>query len=144
MEGTPAPEKRIPKALTLWFIAHFIIDISLAIPLFFFPEQTLELFGWAEIDVILARVVAAALFGIGIESLLGRNGSLDSFKNMLNLKIIWSAAASIGIGWSMIEGAQGRPLMGWLLLATFIIFHFIWWYWRLKVGKMLSDSKVRL
>ncbi len=133
-------DKDIPKALSYWFIVHFIIDISLALPLFFFPEQTLELFGWEQIDVLLARVVAAALFGIGIESLIGRNTSLDGFKNMLNLKIIWSLTASAGIAWSMIAGAQGRPLMGWLVLATFVIFHFIWWYWRIRVGKLLNSS----
>ena len=134
-------DNKAPKALSIWFIIHFIIDISLALPLFFFPEQTLELFGWENIDVIMARVVAAALFGIGIESLIGRKASLDGFKNMLNLKIIWSFTASVGIGWSMIAGAQGRPLMGWLVLATFMVFHFIWWYWRIRVGKLLSDNK---
>ena len=128
-------DQEAPKALSMWFIIHFIIDISLAIPLFFFPEQTLEFFGWDNIDVLMARIVAAALFGIGIESLIGRKASLDGFKNMLNLKIIWSFTASAGIGWSMIAGAQGRPLMGWIVLATFIIFHFIWWYWRIRVGK---------
>jgi len=108
-------DRRVPKALSIWFIIHFIIDISIAIPLFLFPERTLEFFGWDNIDIIMSRVVAAALFGIGIESLIGRNASLDGFRNMLNLKIIWSFAASAGITWSMLEGAQGRPVMGWMV-----------------------------
>ena len=132
--------KNVPRALTYWFIVHFIIDISIALPLFLFPERSLELIGWQEIDVLFARVVAAALFGIGIESLIGRNSHLEGFRNMLNLKIIWSFAASLGIGWSMVEGAQGRPLMGWVLLSTFVVFHFIWIYWRIRVGKLLSSS----
>jgi lipoprotein signal peptidase len=129
-------KQEVPKALSIWFIIHFVIDISLAIPLFFFPEQTLEFFGWENIDVLLSRVVAAALFGIGIESLIGRKASLDGFRNMLNLKIIWSFTASAGIAWSMIAGAQGRPLMGWIVLGIFIIFHLIWWYWRIRIGNM--------
>jgi hypothetical protein len=128
-----------PKALSIWFIIHFLIDLSIAIPLFFFPELTLELFGWENVDILMSRVVAAALFGIGIESLIGRNASLDGFKNMLNLKIIWSFTASAGIAWSMLAGAQGRPVMGWMVLATFIVFHFVWWYWRIEVGKLLRS-----
>jgi hypothetical protein len=131
-------EEKVPKSLSVWFIIHFLIDISIAIPLFFFPEQTLELFGWENIDVLMSRVVAAALFGIGIESLIGRNASLDGFKNMLNLKIIWSFTATLGITWSMVAGAQGRPMMGWVVLAAFLIFHLVWWYWRIQVGKMLK------
>lgn len=132
--------KEVPSALSYWFLVHFIIDIVLAIPLMFFPEQALEFFGWETVDPILSRIVAAALFGIGIESLLARNAPLDSFKNMLDLKIIWSMAASIGIGWAMIDGAQGRPPMGWLILATFIFFHFVWWYWKIRVRKLLDKS----
>ena len=129
----------VPRALSYWFIVHFVIDMSIAVPLFLFPERSLELVGWQEIDVLLTRVVAAAFFGIGIESLIGRNSHLEGFRNMLNLKIIWSFTATLGIGWSMIEGAQGRPVMGWLVLVTFVVFHFIWIYWRVRVGKLLAS-----
>lgn len=133
-------EKVVPKALSYWFIVHFIIDMAVAIPLFFFPEQALELAGWESIDTILARIVAAAFFGIGIESLIGRNASIDGFRNMLNLKIIWSLAAILGITWSMIEGSQGRPLIIWFALFSFIVFHLVWWYWRIRVRKMTDGS----
>lgn len=133
-------EEDIPRALSYWFIAHFVIDMAVAIPLFFFPEAALELAGWENIDTLLARIVAAAFFGIGIESLIGRKASLDGFKNMLNLKIIWSFSAILGIGWAMIEGSQGRPIIVWLALSTFVIFHIVWWYWRIRVGRMLDLS----
>ena len=129
-----------PRGLSWWFIIHFIVDISIAIPLFLFPERSLEFIGWQEVDAIMARVVAAALFGIGIESLLGRNSPLEGFRNMLNLKIIWSLAAILGIGWSMLEGAQGRPIVGWIILLTFVAFHIVWIYWRIRVGKLISGS----
>lgn len=129
---------KAPKILSYWFIAHFIIDMLVAIPLFFFPERALELAGWETVDPLLSRVVAAAFFGIGIESLIGRNSTLEGFKSMLNLKIIWSFTAMVGIGWAMISGAQGGPLLGWLALSTFAGFHFVWIYWRVRVGKLLS------
>jgi bacteriorhodopsin len=49
---------------------------------------------------------------------------------MLNLKIIWSAAASVGIALSL--GSVGSPY-AWVTLAVFVGFHVIWVYWRLKL-----------
>jgi hypothetical protein len=57
-----------------------------------------------------------------------------TFLAMLNLKIIWSLAAILGIAWSLAEGAQGRPLMAWLLLAVFVAFNIVWIYWRRKLS----------
>ncbi|RLF66447.1 MAG: hypothetical protein DRN57_07135 [Thermoplasmata archaeon] len=97
--------EEVPKALSVWFVIHFMIDMFVAVPLFFFPERSLELLGWETIDPLLTRVAAAAFFAIEIESLIGRRASLDGFGNMLNLKLIWSLAAVIGIGWALLSGA---------------------------------------
>jgi hypothetical protein len=126
-------EPTVPIALRRWFVVHFVADVVFAVPLFLAPARFLELFGWQTIDPIAARLVAAALFGIGIESLLGRNADVESFRTMLNLKIIWSAAAVIGIGWSLLEGAQGGPIAGWAVFGIFAGFHGLWVYWRLRL-----------
>ena len=120
----------IPRMLKTFFIIHFIIDISFAVPLFIAPEWFLSLLGWETVDPISGRLVAAALFGIGIESFLGRNSGVQAYKGMLNLKIIWSVSAIVGILLSLGLGAQGRPLFGWFLTALFIGFNVVWVYWR--------------
>lgn len=85
--------------------------------------------GWAAVDPIATRLVAAALFGIGIESYLGRNAGLQAFRGMLNLKVIWSAAAVIGVIWSQLEGG---PAAGWAVVGIFLAFHAVWLrYWLL-------------
>ena len=38
----------------------------MTVPLFFFPEFFLHLLGWVQIDAALARLVAAALFLVGM------------------------------------------------------------------------------
>jgi NADH:ubiquinone oxidoreductase subunit K len=48
----------------------------------------LTLLGFQTVDPVASRLVAAALFGIGIESLLVRRAPLDRFVSMLSLKII--------------------------------------------------------
>ena len=124
--------KKVPSALRKWFVVHFIVDMLFAIPLMIAPVYILTLFGWGTIDPIMARVVAAALFGIGIESWLGRNESIESLRVMLNLKIIWSGAVIVGLLWTLFEGAR-FPLFAWLVLVVFVLFHALWWYWRRRV-----------
>ena len=123
------------KQLNFWFVVHFLADVIIAIPLFFFPEQFLSIFGWGYVDPIMARFVAAALFAIGIESYLGRNSDKGGFMAMLNLKIIWSFFAILGIALSLIQGYFNNQVIGWILLLIFAAFHFLWLYYRRKLKK---------
>lgn len=119
-----------PRSLRGWFILHFVFDVLLALPLMVAPVATLRFFGWQTVDPIATRVVAAALFGIGIESYLGRNAGFEAYRGMLNLKIIWSLAAVIGLLVSLLQGAQGAPFMAWFALVAFLAFNLLWVYWR--------------
>ena len=119
----------------MWFIVHFWADLMFAIPLFTAPETVLALFGWQFVDPYSARLTAAALFGIGFESLRCRNASVDVFLGMLNLKVVWSGAAVLGIAWSLFEGVHGRPWATWAILFIFAAFHLLWRYWRLRLRK---------
>lgn len=123
----------VPDALRKWFVIHFWVDILFAIPLMLVPVEMLSMLGWQSVDAYTARLVAAALFGIGIESFLGRNAGVESFRNMLTLKVIWSLGAVLGIGISLAENAQTRPLLAWGILAIFVGFNFLWAYWRVKL-----------
>lgn len=121
--------KEVPNSLRTWFVIHFVMDILTGIPLLFFPELIMPLLGWNTIDPISTRVVGAALMGIGIESYLGRNANLEVFSAMLNLKVIWSSSAILGIGLGIWKGG---PQAGWLFLGIFVVFWFIWiYYWRI-------------
>jgi len=124
----------VPQSLRNWFVIHFILDIVVAIPLMLAPEFSLKFLGWETVDPFSTRVAAAALFGIGTESYLGRNSGSEAYKGMLNLKIIWSASAVIGIGLSLLQGAQSNPPVAWGLLAIFVAFNFLWIYWRKRLA----------
>ena len=128
-------EKGVPAALRAWFVIHFVADVVFAIPLMLWPEATLRLFGWQTIDPIATRVVAAALFGIGIESYLGRDAGTQAYRGMLNLKIIWSLAVILGAGYSLLQGAQGSPPLGWALVGVFAFFNVVWVYWRWRLHR---------
>jgi hypothetical protein len=125
--------KIVPQSLRNWFIFHFAADILFAIPVFIAPEASLKLLQWEIIDPITTRMVAAALFGIGIESFLCRNSGIEVFKSMLNLKIIWSFTAIIGLGIALTKGYFGNIYVGVFLFLTFLLFNFLWVYWRVRL-----------
>ncbi|MBI3166185.1 MAG: hypothetical protein IPG44_15245 [Anaerolineales bacterium] len=119
----------LPPGLRTWFVVHFAADMLFGIPLLFFPEWTMGLLGWSPIDPIASRVVGAALMGIGIESWLGRDSSAEVYRAMLNLKVIWSSSAIIGIGLGLWNGGAAA---GWLFLVVFMVFWAVWVYYRRK------------
>jgi len=120
--------KEVPNSLRNWFVIHFVVDMLTGIPLPLFPETVMSLMGWTIIDPIASRVVGAALMGIGIESYLGRNAGIEVFRAMLNLKVIWSSSAILGIGLGIWKGG---PQAGWLFIGIFVIFWAVWMhYWR--------------
>ncbi len=122
--------RNIPKSLRVWFVIHFAIDIIFAIPMLLVPEFLMPLMGWSVVDPITSRLVGAALLGIGVESLLGRNANRDVFKAMLNLKIIWASGAVLGIGLGILAGG---PPLAWIFLVIFAAFLGLWVYYRIKL-----------
>jgi hypothetical protein len=133
-------DARVSPWLRRWFVVHFVADLLFAIPLFLAPTAFLSAVGWQAVDPFTARIAAAALFGVGIESWLGRNAGAESFLAMLNLKVIWSFACTAGIALSIVQGAQGRPLAGWGFLAIFAAFHALWLTHRLALGRKMAQS----
>ncbi len=124
-----ATMETVPTTLRRWFVLHFAVDVLFGAPLLLIPEILMPLFGWEVVDPITSRLVGAALLGIGIESLLGRNADLAVFKEMLNLKVVWGSSATLGIILGIIKGA---PISAWLFLAIFTLFTAVWMYYRVK------------
>ena len=118
----------VPRSLRFWFVIHFVVDFIIAIPLLVAPVWLLTLFGFENPDPFTGRLVGAALLGIGGQSLLGWEGSIDAFRAMLNLKIIWSLAAIGGIILTLIF--SGGPLMSYVILLLFAGLSGLWIYYR--------------
>lgn len=130
---------RIPKMLQTFFFLHFAVDMATAIPLFINPG-ILHRLGWQVVDPVATRAVAAALFGIGIESYLCHKSTLQVYYSLLRLKVVWSffalMAATIGL-WKM---GQAAPWGLYVMFVTFLVFHMLWDYWLLRVRKMLGRA----
>lgn len=124
-----------PAALKAWFMIHFYVDLLVAVPLFLFPEGILNNLGWESADPFTARLFAAALLGIGISSLLVKKARIEVYENMLNLKIIWSTFAILGIFLSILQVDGRGPFLAWMALIVFVLFNLLWIYWRVRLEK---------
>ena len=122
--------KDVPYSLRVWFVIHFVVDVIFAIPLLYFPVLTLQLFGFTVVEPITARLVGAALLGIGGSSLITQCAGKESYRSLLTLKIIWSLAAILGLALSIHEGA---PTSAWLFVALFVLFGGVWIYYKKRL-----------
>jgi hypothetical protein len=126
--GTRGDE--VPRALRRWFVAHGVVDWVFALPLLVFPETFLGALGWPVVDPMAARGVAAALVGIGTQSLLSRNAGAAVYREMLSLKILWSSTATLGFAWTVLTAG---PRVGWVFVVIFALFSGLWTYWRRRL-----------
>ncbi|NOZ75101.1 MAG: hypothetical protein GXO90_06930 [FCB group bacterium] len=131
-------DNTIPKGLKTWFLIHFWVDIAFALPLMIAPGFSMRLFGFPVVEPLATRLVAAALIGIGGASFLNRNAGVESYRSLLNLKLLWSSAASVGILWSILE-RYVVLWFGWFILAVFVGFFFIWLNFRMKLPPAQQD-----
>lgn len=127
----------VPQSLRRWFVAHFVVDITVAVPLLFAPQLLLSALGWSCVDPAAARLVGAALVGIGAQSFIGRNDGDGAYKAMLNLKILWSLSAIFGLVMAIGEGAP--PAIGGFL-AAFLVFSGVWIYYRVRFKQLAAAT----
>ena len=114
-------------SLRTWFLIHFIVDLLFGLPLLFFPETTLSLFGLKTIETVTPRLVGAALLGIGGASYFTKK---KDFSIMLTLKVIWSLSAILGL---LLALYQGAPNLVWVITLIFAVFSGVWIYYKKKM-----------
>ncbi len=135
MHASDVPD--VPLTLRRWFVAHFVVDLAFAVPLLAAPEAFLTALGWTQVDPVAARLVGAALLGIGTQSFLGRNEGVAVYNAMLNLKILWSSSAIFGL---MACIFQGAPAAAWAILSAFIAFSGVWMHYRIRLKQLAIAS----
>jgi hypothetical protein len=127
----------VPLSLRRWFVAHFVVDLTIGVPLLLAPAWLLGLLGWTYVDQSSTRLVGAALIAIGAQSLIGRNAGVETYRAMLNLKLIWSAAAIFGLLASI---GLGAPPAAWAFLSAFIAFFGVWTHYRIRFKQLASAT----
>lgn len=121
--------KKVPKYLRVWFLIHFVVDVIFAIPLIFFPVWFLSSFAFPADEAVMARLVGAALIGIGGASLFANKKGWETYDILLTLKILWSVSAIVAL---MISFFLTMNPVLWLLIIIFGGFSGIWTYYKFK------------
>ncbi|MBI4154375.1 hypothetical protein HY501_03490 [Candidatus Woesearchaeota archaeon] len=128
--STKKGTREIPTSLQAWFIVHCVADLLFAIPLILAPVKFLAMLGFSIAEPVTARLVGAALIGIGATSFIKRNSTAESYRSLLTLKLLWSGSAIFGLFLSMI---QGSPKVTGLILLIFLSFFGVWLYYFYKL-----------
>jgi uncharacterized membrane protein len=123
----------VPASLRTWFIVHAAVDLVAGLPLLIAPEPLLQRLGWSCVDPVAARLVGAALLGIGGQSFLMRDGSREAYRAMLGLKVIWSLAAVVAL---VIAIGRGAPPAAVVFLSIFIAFAGVWVHHALRMRQL--------
>jgi len=129
----------VPITLRRWFVAHFVVDFLFGLPLLLAPELLLRPLGWTTIDGASSRLVGAALLAIGSQSYFCRNAGLEVFRTMLDLKLVWSFSAILGL---LISIGQGAAPAVWAFLSLFIAFAGIWTHYRIRFKQLAAASQL--
>lgn len=123
---------KLLNSLKFWFKIHFLVDFLFALPLIFAAEWILVLFGFSPEGAVFARLVGAALVGIGGISLwVHQSKSVELFQTLLLMKIFWSLAAILGFAISLYQGA---PQSTWIFLGIFAAFSALWMFYYKKLS----------
>jgi hypothetical protein len=116
-------EIEVPASLRLWFVVHAVVDLVAGVPLLMVPEVVLPRLGWTVVDPVAARLVGAALVGIGVTSWRTRKAGGAVIRALVGLKVVWSASAILALG---IAIARGAPELTFLFLSIFLAFCGVW------------------
>jgi hypothetical protein len=130
----------VPLSLRRWFVAHFVIDLVVGLPLLLAPRLLLSALGWTWVDPAASRLVGAALLAIGTQSFLSRNEGADALRVLLNLNVIWSYA---GIFALVAAAGQGAPPAAWGLLSAFVALAGVWTHYRIRFKQLGAQSDDR-
>jgi len=86
--------------------------------------------GLVVVESITARLVGAALLGIGGAIYFARKKTLEAYEVLLSFKIIWALGAVVGLAIELYKGAA-RSL--WAILGVFAVFAVTWIYFKIKL-----------
>jgi len=118
-----AVEIEVPDSLRVWFGVHAVVDLVAGLPLLIAPEVMLPRLGWTVVDPVAARLVGAALVGIGVTSWRTRKAGGAVIRALVGLKVVWSASAILAL---VLAIARGAPELTFLFLSIFLAFCGVW------------------
>lgn len=119
------------KSLRYTFLIHAVVAVLMGLPLLVGPGRWLDLFGWAPIDPIMARLFGAALIALGWGSYRGwRAAARSDVEILIQVEAIFTVLCSLAILRHLVVGSW--PWYVWVMFIAFVLFAIAWIYHLLR------------
>lgn len=130
----------IPAKLRSAILFNVANDLLLSFSLFFFPESFIGSTGWSfsNLDPFALRLIAGGLTAVAIELFLLRNGSAESLKSVLNVKVSTMGIGVAGVTMALIQSDHAPMIAEWILFGGLLIPFLQLGYMRIQLGKLLA------
>ena len=125
----------VPLSLRRWLVAHFVLSAALGLPLLLAPGLLLRALGWPAVDQASSRLAGAALLAIGGQSLIGRDGTVETVESLLRLNMMWSYGAVVALVAAI---GAGAPSPTWALLSLLVAFAGVWTHHRVRFRQLAA------
>jgi hypothetical protein len=114
------------KLLKSAFLAQAILGILVGLSLLLAPGRFLGLVYWQPIDVILSRLLGAALLAMSWTSIYGfRAANRAQAAVLIQMQAIFCGLGALGILRHLINGAYYAPVI-WIIFGILAVFAMIW------------------
>ena len=126
----------VPSQLRFAILFNAANDLLLSISLFFFPVFFIESAGWVDFDPFAFRLIDGGLSAVAIESIINRNGDIEKYKSLLNIKVYTLGVGFAGTCMALLQSDHAPIIAEWILFGGLLIPLIQLGYWRVKIGKL--------
>ena len=113
------------RALKTTFLIHAAVAFAFGLVLFISPGRSLRFLGWAPIDPILTRLLAAALLALAWSSFRGwRATERTQVAILVEMEAVFTVVGCVGLLRHLLFAPH--PAIVWVVFATLLAFGVAW------------------
>ena len=118
-----------------WFRVEAVAYLLIGLPLLVAPEVFLSALGWQVVDPATSRLLGAALFAMGVQVFVGRNGDEATCRRLLDFDLLWAGAGCIA---TLVAIAQGAPSPTFWVLGLLIAVLGVAGHYRVRIKQFAA------
>ena len=108
------------------FGIHAVVAFLMGAPLLLAPGRTLDLFTWFPQDVMLTRLLGAALLALAVGSIRGFLATeAAATKTIIEMDLVFCALGAVGFARHLFGTAHYAPII-WVIFGMLVFFAAAW------------------
>jgi hypothetical protein len=102
-------------------VLHFIVAVVFAVPLLLFAYRFAHWVNWHPFDPTMAKMIGAAMAGLGVGSLLAARDPLKH-RVIVQMEIVYTFVASVAVLYRLVRFSDATPHFAWVPFAATTVF----------------------